>query len=449
MNKANFLSGHIEIFRDILDLEDLINLSQTCKTLNNTVNMDDTWMFICKKLKLPEPKKKAKKYKTYKSIYIKNLNKICKSCGIKYATMYCDTCANKKFESYKKNIPKIITHEPITFTKTDTQKFFKLVDEDLTGIPYDEYRNPYYSSMPSMKIFEINNIIYAVHRRYGTFEALVKHKRNTYNIDKYVKMFSLAKIAHKYLKDPETIASYIEEEITFAVALNLDEKYNKSVIILNKNNICYEDLREDYIRGQTTLKNTIEANRRRIMIDNNKITNKYLKESYLEESLSDKELLEIHELYYNDLIKKYLDCDKSFEYVSKRSKARKELDKNNVKDSYYRQRYINEKITLEEAIKLSNEKENNVAEKLRKSKIKYKKDSQRKREDAIKRMEAQITENKEISTEFRRNHMHNYDERKETLVCDCENLASGVCSMYLCGICCKDPLCRRHKRILF
>ena len=51
--------------------------SLVCKKWQNILDNHVFWKNLCEHLDLEEPKPKAKKYKTWKLIFIKNINKLC------------------------------------------------------------------------------------------------------------------------------------------------------------------------------------------------------------------------------------------------------------------------------------------------------------------------------------------------------------------------------------
>jgi hypothetical protein len=78
-NKKNKFEIHplSLVFNYINDFSTFYKASLVCKKWQIILDNHIFWKTLCEHLDLEEPKPKAKKYKTWKSIFIKNINKLC------------------------------------------------------------------------------------------------------------------------------------------------------------------------------------------------------------------------------------------------------------------------------------------------------------------------------------------------------------------------------------
>lgn len=172
---------------EFLNLDDMIKLMKLCKSLNVLIDNEEFWMIICNYCDL-KLNKRAKKYKTFKSLVIKNYSLLCRNCYKSLKFPYCISCKNILREY---NISKFFFDEDEKcICKTTAIKDFHLSNKDLEDIDYISIPNPHYKCSGDMKLYEKKDIYIAMYNKYGDekgYEYLYKRK-NKKKIDKKQKL---------------------------------------------------------------------------------------------------------------------------------------------------------------------------------------------------------------------------------------------------------------------
>ena len=158
--------------QEFLTPNDCLNVSNTCHQLYAEFNNDIIWKNYGLKSGIYSPKKKAKKYKTWKSLYFKVFHKLCKNCFINIGFPFCNSCLaffilQTDFDELFINID-----DDEKITKTSAKKHFLLNNDDIWGLTYIECMNPFYENAEPMKLYYKRDIIKRMIFKYGNFDGL-------------------------------------------------------------------------------------------------------------------------------------------------------------------------------------------------------------------------------------------------------------------------------------
>ena len=188
LNLPNYLLYDIFSF---VRLCDVIQLSMTSKNLNVTIDNEHWWSVCGMKCNL-KLNKKAKKYKTWKSLIIKNYYDLCQHCTYSIGTPYCINCKNLLKQFYiNKFIPDNDEYDKIC--KSIGLKKYHLTQKDIDNLSYELKRNPHYGSSSQMQLYDEYDLYVKMLDKYGSpygYE-LIQQRKN---------MIKNKKISNKKLK---------------------------------------------------------------------------------------------------------------------------------------------------------------------------------------------------------------------------------------------------------
>jgi hypothetical protein len=208
---------------------EISNISQTSKLINQLYNNDFIWKIKCLNLNIKPPTKRAIKYKTWKSLYIKEYNKICKQCYINYhlKKIHCEPCINKNYERY------LISDEyeddklcDIKITKTQAISNYYIKDSDFVNISYETAPNPYSRSSPAMKLYKLHDVKNIAYQINGGIEGVLsiynqriqkkQQRNNKVNLQRNTRrlqlLTELKKYNIRYRTDSELCNDYINSD---------------------------------------------------------------------------------------------------------------------------------------------------------------------------------------------------------------------------------------------
>lgn len=172
---------------EFLNLDDMKNMIKLTKRLNVIIDNEEFWMIICNNCNI-KLNKRAKKYKTWKSLVIKNYLSLCRNCYKSLTFPYCNSCKNI-LRDY--NISKLyFDKDEKCICKSTVLKEFHLSEKDLEYIDYISVPNPHYKCSGDMKLYEKRDVYVAMYNKYGDekgYEYLYKRK-NKKKIDKKKKL---------------------------------------------------------------------------------------------------------------------------------------------------------------------------------------------------------------------------------------------------------------------
>lgn len=185
---------------EFLNLDDMIKLIGLSKLLNSIIDNEEFWMIICNHCDI-KLNKRAKKYKTWKSLVIKNYQTLCRCCYKSLTFPYCISCKNI-LRDY--NISKLVFDDnEKCICKSTVIKDFHLSDKDLEDIDYTSVPNPHYKCSGEMKLYEKKDIYIAMYSKYGDekgYEYLYK-KKNKKKIDRKEKLKDINTKKYKSICD--------------------------------------------------------------------------------------------------------------------------------------------------------------------------------------------------------------------------------------------------------
>jgi hypothetical protein len=114
------------VFNYIIDFKTFYYASLVCKTWKNVLDKHKFWQNINERLGYEEPKPRAKKYKTYHSIFVKNIDRTCYEC-------------HKNFYLHNKSVDNIIFKLRILKLYCNNRLDFKIYKYNFTYKNFVEF----------------------------------------------------------------------------------------------------------------------------------------------------------------------------------------------------------------------------------------------------------------------------------------------------------------------
>jgi hypothetical protein len=237
MNLSNELVYNITSY---LKIPEMIKMIYVSKQWSIIIDNELLWHIYCIKLGF-KLNKKAKKYKTWKSLIIKNYDNICNNCYMKNEFPYCLDC-KKELMSYYITKFELKDDEKENACKSTAMNYYHLNLNDLSLVPNNTVPNPHYRSSSDMILYKRFDLYIAMLKKYGApdgYDLMIRKKEKLKN-DK------ISKKKGKLLEhdiDIEKYKEYCDKYI--ANKLSLIKLRNIINVIENRQKVIDEKLREN------------------------------------------------------------------------------------------------------------------------------------------------------------------------------------------------------------